>query len=118
GLSILVSCLGLFGLVSFATEQRVKEIGIRKVLGASVLGVVSLISGDFIKLILISILIAVPISWFVVKEWVNDFAYQIELDWWVFVLAALSAIVVALFTISTQATKAALINPAKTLKSE
>jgi putative ABC transport system permease protein len=118
GLSILVSCLGLFGLVSFATKQRVKEIGIRKVLGANVFGVVSLISKDFIKLILVSILIAIPISWFVVKDWVNDFAYQIALDWWVFALAGISAIAVALFTIGTQATKAALVNPVKSLKSE
>lgn len=118
GLSILVSCLGLFGLATFTTEQRVKEIGIRKVLGASVGGVVAILSRDFVKLVLVAILIAVPLSWYVVDSWIQDFAYRIDIDWWVFVLSGLIAVLVALATVSSQAIKAALMNPVKSLKSE
>lgn len=117
-LSILISCLGLFGLVSFTTEQRIKEIGIRKVLGASVAGVVAILSKDFIKLVLVSIVIAIPISWYVVDIWIKDFAYRISIEWWVFALAGIVAILIALATVSSQAIKAALMNPVKSLKSE
>lgn len=117
-LSILISCLGLFGLATFSTEQRVKEIGIRKVLGASVGGVVAILSKDFIKLVLLSLLVAIPISWYVVDQWIQDFAFRINLDWWVFAVAGVLAIVVALATVSFQAIKAALMNPVKSLKSE
>lgn len=117
-LSILISCLGLFGLVSFTLDQRVKEIGIRKVLGASVGTVVAILSKDFIKLVLIALLIAIPISWYVVDQWIQDFAYRIAIDWWVFGVAGLLAILIALATVSSQAFKAALMNPVKSLKSE
>jgi putative ABC transport system permease protein len=117
-LSILISCLGLFGLVSFTTEQRVKEIGIRKVLGASVGGVVAMLSKDFMKLILAAILIAIPISWYVVDSWIQDFAYRIAIEWWVFLLAGMIAIVIALATVSSHAFKAAMMNPVDSLKSE
>ncbi|PZX51329.1 ABC transporter permease [Algoriphagus chordae] len=117
-LSILISCLGLFGLVSFTMEQRVKEIGIRKVLGASVATVVAILSKDFIKLVLIAILIAIPISWYVVDRWIQDFAYRIDIEWWVFAISGLVAILIALATVSSQAFRAALMNPVKSLKSE
>ncbi len=117
-LSILVSCLGLFGLATFTTEQRVKEIGIRKVLGASVGGVVAILSRDFIKLVLVAIVIAVPVSWYVVDSWIEDFAYRIDIDWWVFVVSGFLAELIALATVSSQAVKAALMNPVKSLKSE
>jgi putative ABC transport system permease protein len=117
-LSILVSCLGLFGLVSFTTEQRVKEIGIRKVLGASVGAVVGMLSKDFIKLVLVAILIAIPISWYVVDNWIQDFAYRIAIEWWVFLLAGMIAVVIALATVSSHAFKAAMMNPVDSLKSE
>ncbi|WPR76324.1 ABC transporter permease [Algoriphagus sp. NG3] len=118
GLSILISCLGLFGLVSFTLEQRVKEIGIRKVLGASVTTVVAILSKDFIKLVLIAIVIAVPVSWYVVNKWIEDFAYRIDISWWVFAVSGLVAILIALATVSSQAFRAALMNPVKSLKSE
>ncbi|MDR7132460.1 putative ABC transport system permease protein [Algoriphagus sp. 4150] len=118
GLSILISCLGLFGLVSFTLEQRVKEIGIRKVLGASVATVVTILSKDFIKLVLIAIVIAVPVSWYVVDRWIEDFAYRIAIEWWVFAVSGLVAILIALATVSSQAFKAALMNPVDSLKSE
>lgn len=118
GLSILISCLGLFGLVSFTLEQRVKEIGIRKVLGASVTIVVAILSKDFIKLVLVAIVIAVPVSWYVVNQWIQDFAYRIAIEWWVFAVSGLVAILIALATVSSQAFKAALRNPVKSLKSE
>lgn len=117
-LSILISCLGLFGLVSFTTEQRVKEIGIRKVLGASVGGVVAMLSKDFMKLILVAILIAIPISWYVVDSWIQGFAYRIAIEWWVFLLAGMIAIVIALATVSSHAFKAAMMNPVDSLRSE
>lgn len=117
-LSILISCLGLFGLATFTTEQRIKEIGIRKVLGASVAGVVAILSRDFVKLVVIAILIAIPVSWFVVDRWIQDFAYRIDIDWWVFVLSGLIAILIALLTVSSQAVRAALMNPVDSLKSE
>ncbi|MBB6327527.1 putative ABC transport system permease protein [Algoriphagus iocasae] len=118
GLSILISCLGLFGLVSFTLEQRVKEIGIRKVLGASVTTVVAILSKDFIKLVLVAIVIAVPVSWYVVDQWIQDFAYRINIEWWVFAVSGLVAILIALATVSLQAFKAALMNPVNSLKSE
>lgn len=117
-LSILISCLGLFGLATFTTEQRVKEIGIRKVLGASIAGVVTILSVDFVKLVLVSLLVAIPVSWFVVNNWIQDFAYRVSMDWWIFALSGILAILIALLTVSSQAIKAALMNPVKSLKSE
>lgn len=118
GLAIFVSCLGLFGLASYSAERRIKEIGVRKVMGASVAGIVALLSRDFVKLVLVSILIASPIAWWAVRRWLQDFTYRIDIDWWVFVLAGILAIAVALLTISFQSIKAAMSNPVKSLRSE
>ncbi|WP_128545977.1 ABC transporter permease [Larkinella soli] len=117
-LAIIISCLGLFGLASFSAERRVKEIGIRKVLGASVTGIIGLLSKDFLKLVGIAILIASPVAWYAIRTWLQDFAYRIDIDWWVFGLAALLAVLIALLTISFQSVKAALMNPVKSLRSE
>jgi putative ABC transport system permease protein len=118
GLTIFISCLGLFGLAAYMAENRVKEIGIRKVLGASVGSIATLLSADFIKLVLVSILIASPVAWWAMNKWLQNFNYRIVVEWWVFVLAGLGAIVIALATISSQAIKAALANPVKSLRSE
>jgi putative ABC transport system permease protein len=117
-LAVMVSCLGLFGLATHAAEQRTKEIGVRKVLGASVANIVNLLSMDFVKLVLISILIAIPISWWSMNEWLRAFAYRISITWWTFGAAALMVLFIALITVSTQSLRAAMMNPAKTLKSE
>ncbi|GAB3316563.1 ABC transporter permease [Larkinella ripae] len=117
-LAIVISCLGLFGLASFSAERRVKEIGIRKVLGASITGIVALLSRDFLKLVLVAILIASPLAWYTINRWLQDFAYRIEIDWWVFVLGGMLAILIALLTVSYQSIKAALMNPVKSLKAE
>ena len=117
-LSILVSCLGLFGLAAFTTEQRTKEIGIRKVLGASVSSVVGLLSRDFLKLILVALVIATPLAYYFMKTWLSDFAYRIDIQWWIFVLAGSMAILVAFLTVGYQSMKAALANPVKSLRNE
>ncbi|GAB2518498.1 ABC transporter permease [Spirosoma aerophilum] len=118
GLTIFVACLGLFGLATFTAEQRTKEIGVRKVLGASVVSIVGLLSKDFLKLVLIAILLAVPVAWYVMDKWLQDFAYKIDLAWWVFALAGVLAVGIALLTVSFQSVKAALMNPVKSLKTE
>ncbi len=118
GLAILLSCLGLFGLATFTAEQRTKEIGIRKVLGASVGSVITLLSKDFLKLVVLAILIASPIAYYCMQQWLADFAYRIDIQWWVFVTAALAAIVVATFTVAIQSVRAALANPIESLRSE
>jgi putative ABC transport system permease protein len=118
GLAMLISCLGLWGLASFAAQQRTKEIGIRKVLGASVAGIATLLSKDFLKLVLISILVASPIAWLLMHKWLQNFAYRISIGWWVFVLVGFVAVLIALLTVSFQAIKAALTNPVKSLRSE
>jgi putative ABC transport system permease protein len=118
GLAIFISCLGLYGLSAFMAEQRKKEIGVRKVLGATVTGVVALLSQDFLKLILIAIVLASPIAWYAMHRWLQDFAYQTNIDWWVFVLAGLLAASIALLTVSFQSIRAALMNPVKSLRSE
>lgn len=117
-LTILISCLGLFGLAAFTAEQRTKEIGIRKVLGASVASIVTLLSKDFLKLVLIAIVIASPVAWYAMNRWLQDFAYKIAIEWWVFAGAGLLAIGIALLTVSFQSVKAALVNPVKSLRSE
>jgi putative ABC transport system permease protein len=117
-MAILISCLGLFGLASFSAEQRKKEIGVRKVLGASVSGIVQLLSKDFLKLVGISILIATPIAWWSMHQWLQNFAYRIDISWWMFVLAGCIAIFIALLTVSFQAIKAAIANPVKSLRTE
>jgi putative ABC transport system permease protein len=117
-MAILISCLGLFGLAAFSAEQRQKEIGIRKVLGASVAGVVSLLSKEFVKLVAISFIIATPVAWWAMNKWLQAFAYKISISWWMFAVAGILSISIALFTVSFQAIKAALANPVKSLRSE
>ncbi|MFI5136526.1 MAG: ABC transporter permease [Sphingobacteriales bacterium] len=117
-IAILISCLGLFGLAAFSAEQRNKEIGIRKVLGASVSGLVGLLSKDFLILVGVSFVIATPIAWYGMSKWLQAFAYRIPLSWWMFALAGVLAVLIALLTVSSQAIKAALMNPVKSLKSE
>ena len=118
GIAILICCLGLYGLVSYVVVQRTKEIGVRKVLGASVLSIVTLLSKDFLKLVLIAIFIATPIAWWAMNKWLADFAYKIDIAWWVFALAGLLAVGIALITVSFQSIRAALMNPVKSLRSE
>jgi putative ABC transport system permease protein len=117
-LAIFIACLGLFGLATFVAEQRTKEIGIRKVLGASVQGIVQLLSKDFMKLVFIAFILATPLAWWAMNKWLSDFAYRISIDWWIFVLAGLSALAIALATVSFQAIKAAVTNPVKSLRTE
>jgi putative ABC transport system permease protein len=117
-LTVVVSCLGLFGLVTYTAEQRVKEIGIRKVLGASVTQITSMLSADFLKLVFIACLIAFPVSWWGVNKWLQSFAYRMDIHWWIFALAAFFALLIALITLSFQAIKAAIANPIKSLKTE
>lgn len=118
GLTIFVACLGLFGLATFTAAQRFKEIGIRKVLGANVTGLVALLSKDFLKLVGIAIVIAAPIAWWVMNRWLQDFTYRTTISWWVFGAAAVLSLLVALLTISSQAIRAATANPVKSLRSE
>ncbi|MFD2571038.1 ABC transporter permease [Spirosoma soli] len=118
GLAILIASLGLFGLAAFMAEQRTKEIGVRKVLGASVTSVVTLLSKDFLKLVLIAIVLATPLAWYAAQQWLQNFEYRIELAWWMFGLAGLVAVVIALLTVSFQSVKAALMNPVKSLRTE
>ncbi|WP_420150284.1 ABC transporter permease [Spirosoma sp.] len=117
-LAVMIACLGLFGLAMFTAQQRTKEIGVRKVLGASVASVVSLLSKDFLKLVVLAIVIASPVAWYVMNQWLQDFAYRIAIEWWVFALAGILSIGIALLTISFQSIKAALVNPVKSLRSE
>ena len=118
GIAILLSCMGLFAIAVMRTEQRTKEIGVRKVLGASVTSIVTLLSKDFLKLVLIAIVIASPIAWYAMNRWLQDFAYKIDIEWWVFALTGLLAVGIALLTVSFQSIKAALMNPVKSLRSE
>ncbi|MBC8155890.1 MAG: ABC transporter permease [Bacteroidetes bacterium] len=118
GIAILLSCLGLFAIALLTIEQRTKEIGVRKVLGASVASIVALLSGDFLKLVGIAIIIATPLAWYAMNRWLQDFAYKIDIEWWVFAVAGLLAIGIALLTVSFQSVKAALMNPVKSLRSE
>jgi putative ABC transport system permease protein len=117
-LAILIACLGLFGLAAFIAEQRTKEIGIRKVLGASVQGIVQLLSKDFVRLVLLSFLIASPLAWYAMHKWLEDFAFRVDINWWIFALAGCIALGIALFTISFQAIRSALANPIKNLRTE
>ncbi|MHA4811855.1 ABC transporter permease [Flavitalea flava] len=118
GIAIFIACLGLFGLSAFAITQRIKEIGIRKVLGASVGSIVGLLSKDFLLLVLIAALIAFPVAWYTMDKWLGDFAYRTSIQWWVFLIAGILAAAVALITISFQAIRAAVSNPVKSLRSE
>lgn len=118
GLAIFVACLGLFGLASFTTAQRTKEIGVRKVLGASVADILLLLSKDFIRLLVIAFLVAVPVAWYVMHQWLQNYAFRTDLTWWLFALPALLVLFIALLTVSFQAIKAAVANPVKALRSE
>ncbi len=118
GLTIFISCLGLFGLAAYMAESRVKEVGVRKILGASVSNITALLSKDFVTLVVISIFIASPIAWYFMKQWLMSFDYRIQINWYVFVLAGLTAIIIALITVSFQAIKAAIANPVTSLRSE
>ncbi len=117
-LAILIACLGLFGLAAYMAEQRTKEIGVRKVLGASVPGLVGLLSKDFLKLVFVALLIAIPLAWYAMHRWLQDFAYKIDIEWWVFALAGFLAVLIAFLTVSFQSVKAALMDPVKSLRSE
>ncbi|MEO6548742.1 MAG: ABC transporter permease [Ferruginibacter sp.] len=117
-LAMLIACLGLFGLATFTAQQRTKEIGIRKVLGASVAGIVKMLSGDFLKLVLVAACIAVPIAWFAMSKWLQNFAYHININWTPFAIAGTVAMLIALITVSFQAIKAAFANPVSSLRSE
>ena len=117
-IAIFIACLGLFGLSAFITEQRTKEIGIRKVLGASVSGIVGMLSKDFVKLVIVAALIAFPVAWWTMNKWLQDFVYRINIGWWVFAAAAVIALLIAFITISSQAIKAAIANPVKSLRTE
>jgi putative ABC transport system permease protein len=118
GFAIFIACLGLLGLSLFATTQRTKEIGVRKVLGASVTNIIVLLSRDFIKLVIIAFVIASPVAWLVMRNWLQDFAYRINISWWTFAIAGLLSVIIALATISFQAIKAAMANPVRSLRSE
>jgi len=118
GLTILISCLGLFGLAAYMAETRIKEIGIRKVLGASVYKITALLSKDFLILVIISLLIAVPVAWLAMQSWLKDYPYRIRIEWWVFAAAGVMSVLVSLLTVSYQAIKAAISNPVKSLRNE
>jgi putative ABC transport system permease protein len=117
-IAIFISCMGLFGLATFTAQQRTKEIGIRKVLGANVAGIVSMLSMDFLKLVLLAFVIASPVAYYFMHQWLQNFAYRINISWWVFALAGLAAVLIALLTVSFQAIKAAIANPVKSLRTE
>jgi len=117
-LAVIIACLGLFALSAFMAEQRGKEIGIRKVLGASVVQMASLLSRDFVKLVIIAFVIASPVAWWGMHKWLQDFVYRIDISGWVFLVAGVLVVVIALATISFQAMRAAMANPVKRLRSE
>jgi ABC-type antimicrobial peptide transport system permease subunit len=117
-IAIFISCMGLFGLATFTAQQRIKEIGIRKVLGASAVGIVTMLSKDFLILVMIALIIASPIAYYFMHQWLQDFAYRVNISWWIFLVSGLSAMLIALLTISFQSIKAALTNPVNSLRSE
>lgn len=117
-LAILISCLGLFGLATHAAAQRIKEVGIRKVLGAGIFSIVGLLSKDFLKLVVLALVLATPVAWYLMSRWLEDFVYRIDIPWWVFAAAGLGAIVIAFLTVSYQSIRAAVANPVQSLKSE
>jgi hypothetical protein len=118
GLAIFIACLGLFGLVMYAARRRTREIGIRKVLGAGVPGIVGLLTKDFIRLVVMAFIMAAPVAWWTMHTWLQDFAYRIRISWWIFLLAGVVAMVIALATVGLQAVKAAMANPVKSLRTE
>jgi len=116
--SIIISCLGLFGLATLTAFQRNKEIGIRKILGASMTGIIRMLSADFVRLIIIALLIASPVAWWGMNKWLEDFAYRIDIRWWYFAIAGVAAVLIALLTVSYQSVRAALANPVDALRTE
>jgi ABC-type antimicrobial peptide transport system permease subunit len=118
GLAIFISCLGLFGMATFTAEQRVKEIGVRKVLGATIFSLWQLLSKDFVALVFISLLIASPVAYYFMHKWLMNYEYRTEINWWVFAAAAVGAVTLTILTVSYQSIKAAMANPVKSLKSE
>jgi len=118
GLTIFISCLGLFGLAAYMAANRIKEIGVRKVLGASVFNIATLLSKEFLVLVFISIIIATPVAWYAMHLWLQGYAYRINMQWWVFVIAGMLSVIVSLITVSFQAIKAAIANPVKSLRTE
>jgi putative ABC transport system permease protein len=117
-LTILIACLGLFGLAAFTVKQKVKEIGVRKVLGATVFNIVALVSNDFMSLVAVSFVIASPIAWYGMNKWLQNFAYRISIEWWMFLLSGGLALIIAYLTIGFQSIKAAIANPVNSLRSE
>jgi putative ABC transport system permease protein len=117
-LAILIACLGLFGLATYMAEQRTKEIGVRKVLGASVQNIATMLSREFVVLVLIAALIAFPLAWWAMHNWLQDFAFRVNIGWWVFALAAFIAFLIAVITVSFQAIRAAVANPVESLRDE
>jgi putative ABC transport system permease protein len=118
GLAIFIACLGLFGLVTFAAYRRTREIGIRKVLGAREVDIVGLLSREFLLLVAVAFLFAVPVAWWAMSRWLQNFAYRTAIEWWVFALSGLAALAIALLTVSYQSIRAALINPVRSLRAE
>jgi putative ABC transport system permease protein len=118
GLTVFISCLGLFGLATYTAENRIKEIGVRKVLGASVTGIATLLSKDFLQLVLLSFLFAAPVAWLAMYKWLQGYPYRVTIQWWVFAAAAVLSVGIAVITVSYQAIRAALANPARSLRSE
>jgi ABC-type antimicrobial peptide transport system permease subunit len=117
-LAIFISCLGLFGLSAYTAERRTKEIGIRKVLGASVTGLTGLLAKEFLQLVSFSCILAFPLAWWLMNSWLNGYAYRTSIDWWTFALTGLAALLIALVTVSFQSIRAAIVNPVKSLRSE
>ncbi|WPU97146.1 FtsX-like permease family protein [Mucilaginibacter sabulilitoris] len=115
---MFISCLGLLGLISLLTLQRTKEIGIRKVLGASITNITTLLSADFLKLVLIAVIIASPLAWFMMSKYLQNFAYRIDIQWWIFAVTAAIALLIAFVTVSFQSVKAAMANPINSLRNE
>ena len=117
-ISIIISCLGLFGLATFATQKRLKEIGVRRVLGATSPGIVTMLAKDFIALVTLSLLIAFPVAYWAMNQWLNSYVYRIQITWWMFALAGAMSVIIAILTISYQSIRASLINPVKVLRTE
>ena len=117
-MAILIGCMGLFALAAFSAEQRIKEIGIRKVLGASVVNLTTLLAKNFLRLVLLASLLAFPVAWWAMHNWLQDFPYRVNISFWVFVVTGLASLLIALITVSFQAVKAAMSNPVKNLRTE
>ena len=117
-MAIFIGCLGLYGLISFMATQKMKEVGIRKVLGASVSSIVILFSREFVKLICIAFVIAAPLAWYIMNKWLEEFAYRVDINWYVFVISITGTLLIAFLTVGFRALKAALADPASTLRTE